>query len=547
MTIDSIEIVENSIRNWCEKSEVKDKILFRYIFAINEVMEAVIKLAEILRIEDNINIKIEPYQKHITTHLTFSRKIPLDPDFDHTDDFLEEYPELKVAPDIFWHQVVKKWVDKASWSKSSLKTITISLTQYARAQDNQAGELYFLNMKPRPVKGLRIEYIKDDVVVARGKAQESAVKLTGKSIFVLNEINGKTSVREIYYNYVNKYGFTNPKLIGNIIEDLEQRKLIEISSKRLDDAEESNLRQVLGRLLKFRYSIPNADPFIGKTNKKIGWLWSFSAYMVYIGFLIVSIMMFSQYIPQIKNLVNNYFASNSVLNAKMIAGYYLGISIFIIIHEFSHAITCKRFGGRVQEFGIMFYYANIAFFVDTTDSWMFKNKWKRMMVSFAGPFSTILLASIAGWFWIYYLHIGNHTISPVFGTVFIVGLIHAFINLLPFLQLDGYFILSDFLERPNLHQKSIEALVSIIKKNNKFSVKDTVFYLIYSVLAITMIGVLLLMLVKFLMILFVHHPGLFRWVITGLVITLFFEKSIKAGLTWYKNKFMSPIDLKINN
>lgn len=540
-------IVEETIKSWCKKSEIKDKILFRYMFAINETLDALIQLSKILKIDEKIEIEIEPYQKHITTHITFPKDIPLDPNFDHKDDMLDQFPELKIQPDIFWHHVIMKWVDKATWTKSSLKKITVSLTQYARAEDKQAGELYFLNMQPRPVKGLRIEYIKDNVVIARGSEQETAVKLTGKSIFVLNEITGKTSVREIYYNYVSKFGFVNPKTIGRIIEDLEQRKLIEIASKRLDDVEKSRLRQVLGRLLKFRYSIPNADRFIETTNRKIGWLWSFPAYVIYLGFLILSLIMFSRYIPQIKNLVNNYFTANKGFNGEMLVGYYLGVSVFIVVHEFSHAITCKRFGGRVQEFGIMFYYSNIAFFADTTDSWMFKSKWKRMMVSFAGPFSTMLLASIAGWLWVYFLHLGNHTLSPVFGTVFIVGLILAFINLFPVLQLDGYFILSDFLERPNLHQKSIDALVAIITKKKLFSIKDTILYLSYLLLTITMIVLLLVMAVEFLMNLFVYYPGLFRWVISGVIIALFFEKSIKTGIAWYKNKFMSPMDLKINH
>ena len=548
LSTDSFKIVEDQILQWCETSEVKDKILFRYIFAINEALEAIINLAKILKIQGMIDIEIEPYLKHITTHITFPKEIPLDPAFDHKDDILDQFPELKIAPDIFWHHVILQWVDKASWSKSSGNKVTVSLSQYARSEVNRTGELYFLNMKPSLSKGLKFEYIDNDVIVARSNEHESAVKLNSKSIFILKLIDGTTDVRDIYYSFVKKFGFIAPGIVGQLIEELEERKLIYINSKPLNNKKENKFQIFLKNFLKFRYSIPKADTFVELLNRKIGRFWSQGALYIYFAFIIISIIAFGRFIPEIKEMVNNYFQENMLFDKKIIIAYYLGLSFYIIIHEFSHAIVCKRYGGRVSEVGILLFYANLCFFVDTTDSWMFKNKWHRIMVSLAGPLSTFILALVFGWGWILSMHFGNHNISPMFGSIFILGIMNVFINLLPFLKLDGYFILVDLINMPNLSKNSLKYFTSLYSRKNsdKVSKKDSLIFVIYSILTIFSIILLFILLLSFIYKILNNYNGILDWVIGSLLVLLFFKTMIDAGLNWYKNKFLVPIDLKIN-
>ena len=45
---------------------------------------------------------------------------------------------------------------------------------------------------------------------------------------------------------------------------------------------------------------------------------------------------------------------------------------------------------------------------------------------------------------------------------------------------------------------------------------------------------------------FIHkHPGVFSWVLGAILVVLFFERAIKAGLNWYKRTYLAPMDLKI--
>ncbi|MCK4359904.1 MAG: M50 family metallopeptidase [Candidatus Cloacimonetes bacterium] len=543
---------EDFVKEWGKKSDLKNKILFRLTFAVNEVVTSINHLAETINIKGNIDIEVEPYTRYITIHITFPKEVPLDPTFDHTDKILDQFPGLKISPDIFWHHVILKWVDKASWSKSSLNKITVSLSQFARSDESRTGELYFLSMKPKPAKGLKIEYIEEDIIIAKSNEQESAIKMNPKMAFVLNAIDGKTNVRDIYYSFIKKIGFIHPKVLGHFIEDLNERKLIVIGKERVDDKKDSTIKIIINRIFKFRYSIPNADAFTETINRQIGWLWSVRALYCYLLLILVSIIVFSFYLPYIKTLAVNYFQKRLLLNPEILIGFYLGMSITIIFHEFSHAIVCKRLGGRVQELGIMFYYASICFFADTTDAWMFKNKWHRIMVSLAGPLNTMILACICGWGWILCMHWNLLSLGHIFGALFLVSMIIIFVNLIPFVNFDGYYILMDILEIPNLRKKSFSYLYSLIgaffkvKPKPKIQKREAIIYIIYSILSLATIIFLLTLLLDFIINLNIKHPGIFSWILGGILVVLFFERAIKSGLNWYKRTYLAPMDLKID-
>lgn len=541
------------VKKWGEKSELKSKILFRLTFAVNEVVDAIIHLSEVLKINGNIEIEVEPYQKHITTNITFPKQIPLDPSFDDTDDILDQFPGMKISPDIFWHNVISKWVDKATWTKSSINKTTISLSQYARSEDSRTGELYFLSLKPKPAKGLTVEFIDDDIILAKSKEQKAAVKLNGKMIFVLKAIDGKTNVRDIYYSLVNKYGFINPKILGHIIEDLAGRNLIDIGKKRLDVKKESTFKILIQKILKFQYSIPKADKFTENLNRKIGWLWGKKALYFHLVFVLFSIITFSQYYTEIKNLAGQYFNNKTSLGVDTFVGYYLGIMIIIIFHEFSHAIVCKRYGAKVNEMGMMFYYASVCFYADTTDAWMLKNKWHRVMISLAGPINTLVMAMFFGWALIISMHLGNQNLSMIFAAVFLIGIVQVFINLIPFIDFDGYYILMDILEIPNLRKKSFSYSLSLIKSifnkkhTQKHTKKEAVIFITFTLFAIITVAFLFFSIVNFVIKIIETQSKIYAWILGGIILALFFEKAIKAGLKWYKSNYLAPIDLKIKH
>lgn len=137
---------------------------------------------------------------------------------------------------------------------------------------------------------------------------------------------------------------------------------------------------------------------------------------------------------------------------------YLWLSIVItkVIHELGHALACRRCGAEPEQIGIMLLMFAPTLYCDVTDSWMLKSKWKRIAIGLAGPFFEWVLAAVAlfGWWWtepgtLHYVCMNIFVLSAVTTTIF---------NLNPLVKFDGYYILSDWLEIPNLRQQADRAV-----------------------------------------------------------------------------------------
>lgn len=140
-----------------------------------------------------------------------------------------------------------------------------------------------------------------------------------------------------------------------------------------------------------------------------------------------------------------------------------GLLIFTkSIHEMGHALMCKHFGGECHQIGFMLMVLTPAMYCDTSDSWMLRNRWHRMAIGAAGMYFEMFVAAVCTfiwWFthpgWIHYMSLNIMILSSV--TTFLF-------NANPLLRYDGYYILSDFWEIPNLAQKANLQILSQIRQ-----------------------------------------------------------------------------------
>jgi putative peptide zinc metalloprotease protein len=132
-------------------------------------------------------------------------------------------------------------------------------------------------------------------------------------------------------------------------------------------------------------------------------------------------------------------------------------------HELGHGIMCKRFGGSVPETGIMFLVFFPAPYVDATSSWNFPSKWQRILVASAGMMFEFILAAIATFVWV---HSEEHTMARqlAFNTIFLCSVTTFFFNANPLLRFDGYYILADLIEVPNLYQRSTRYICYLFQR-----------------------------------------------------------------------------------
>jgi len=131
---------------------------------------------------------------------------------------------------------------------------------------------------------------------------------------------------------------------------------------------------------------------------------------------------------------------------------YASLVLVKTLHEFGHAIACKYFGGEVHTIGVMLLVFTPLPYMDATSSWSFRNRWHRAFVGAAGMIFEVFAASIAVFVWAYTGPGIIHSIA--FNMMFIASVSTVLFNANPLLRYDGYYILSDMLDIPNLHERA---------------------------------------------------------------------------------------------
>lgn len=129
---------------------------------------------------------------------------------------------------------------------------------------------------------------------------------------------------------------------------------------------------------------------------------------------------------------------------------WLGLTWLMLkfVHESFHALYCRKYGGEVREAGVVLIAFAPIFYVDVTSSWRFASKWQRMMVAAAGMYVEVFVGAVATLVWI---HTQPGTVNQVALSMAVLSTITTVIfNANPLMRFDGYYLLSDALEIPNL-------------------------------------------------------------------------------------------------
>ena len=136
--------------------------------------------------------------------------------------------------------------------------------------------------------------------------------------------------------------------------------------------------------------------------------------------------------------------------------------LVVTAHEFGHGLTCAHFGGEVHEMGCALVFLQPAFYCNVSDAWLFPEKSQRLWVGFAGPYFELFLWALAvlTWrvtepgVWINFFALSVMTTSGV-KTLF---------NFNPLIKLDGYYLLADYLEIPNMRRRSFRYVGSLVER-----------------------------------------------------------------------------------
>lgn len=137
-----------------------------------------------------------------------------------------------------------------------------------------------------------------------------------------------------------------------------------------------------------------------------------------------------------------------VLNPWNLVILFFIYPVVKLLHEFGHAFATRLWGGEVHELGIMFLVLMPVPYVDATAAAGFREKRRRLVVSAAGMMVELFLAALALLLWI---NVETGLVSAIAYNVMLIGSVSTlFFNGNPLLRFDGYYLLADAIEIPNL-------------------------------------------------------------------------------------------------
>jgi len=206
------------------------------------------------------------------------------------------------------------------------------------------------------------------------------------------------------------------------------------------------LSWLIHNYLFFKIPLIRPDRFLSATVNAFSWVWSR-------GFVIITGLAFLSGLWLVMRQWDVFIATFiDTLTWDGFLYYMLALVVAKLTHEFAHAYTAKHFGCHVPTMGIAFLVLWPIPYTDATETWKLPARHQRMAVGAAGMMAEISLAAYATLAWSFLPQGGIREAAFTLATVAWISSLS--INLFPFMRFDGYYLLSDWLEMPNLHQRA---------------------------------------------------------------------------------------------
>ncbi|MCE9547998.1 MAG: HlyD family efflux transporter periplasmic adaptor subunit, partial [Planctomycetia bacterium] len=332
-----------------------------------------------------------------------------------------------------------------------MATVTDSLTS------SSARPLY-VRMRP-DLKIARHRYQGQVTWVLKDPVGLKYFRLREEEFAILSELDGRISLDEIKLHYEVRFPGQMITLeeIARYVGHLHQCGLVLTHlpgqgtqlKKRRDTRRRSEMLSALGNILALRFRGVDPQRFLTWLLPYVRWFFSPAAVAacLLLGLSAVSLVAvkFDTFHARLPAFHEFFAAKNWLYLAVILAATK-------IMHELGHGLTCKHFGGECHQLGVMLLVMTPCLYCDVSDSWMLPSKWRRAAIGAAGMYVELVIASLATFvWWLSAPGLLNYTCLSV---MFICSVSTVMFNTNPLLRYDGYFILADLLEIPNLRQKA---------------------------------------------------------------------------------------------
>jgi putative peptide zinc metalloprotease protein len=280
-------------------------------------------------------------------------------------------------------------------------------------------------------------------------------------------MDGQLTVQELWEKTVERFGDDGPSQ-GEIIRVLSQLHAADVLLcdvppdtgellSRHEKSKKSKWKLILRSPLALRFPLLDPERFLSASIGFVRPFFSLIGAVIWLAVVGSAIVLGVQHWPELTRNV-----ADRMLSAQNLVLLWLIYPVVKALHEFGHAYAVKRWGGEVHEMGIMLLVLMPIPYVDASSSLALPQKWKRVLVSASGMMTELFVAALALFLW---LNLGQGVARSIaYNVIFIASVSTVLFNANPLLRYDGYYILSDVLEIPNLAQRSVNYLGYLFRR-----------------------------------------------------------------------------------
>lgn len=301
------------------------------------------------------------------------------------------------------------------------------------------------------------------VTILKNNDNGSYFKLSEEGIFIWEQLTGDQTMQEITLNLAEKFNVFAPDVVAALISKLSKSNFIhnvDVENEACQKQQPFWIRAMvkMRQVLEMRYAFGDSDASLTRLYQKyFKWFFSRTGRLLLTAIAIFGLVAFISYTPSILA-----FFSHKHVSLLLILTLLPLSLIAVVLHELGHAFAVKAFGREVHFIGVGWYWLSPIAFTDTSDMWLASRK-HRMLVNLAGVFVDMVTAGLAA---LAMLLLSNQPyIQGMLWLFTLYTYIGAIRMLSPLQEMDGYYVLMDWVEKPKLRQASVVWLTKIFPKS----------------------------------------------------------------------------------
>jgi putative peptide zinc metalloprotease protein len=292
-------------------------------------------------------------------------------------------------------------------------------------------------------------------------------RLKDHEYFLVRYMDGNNTLDDAQKAYETRYrpdrlkleeleGFAQQLLTAGLAHNESPK-----AGKQLFDRRKKRLRsewmQTLTNILYIKIPIFDPDRLLTVMVKYFRFIFTMWFFLLSVGVMAAALLLVGTHFEAFRSKLPNY---HEFFSLKTVAYLWVALGCVKVIHEFGHGLSCKRFGGEVHEMGGLLLCFSPALYCNVSDAWTLPNKWHRIIISAAGIYVELIIAAISTFVWwnsATHPFVNNMALS----LMVVCSVSTVVFNANPLMRYDGYYVLADLLEIPNLRERANRYLTNV--------------------------------------------------------------------------------------